>query len=403
MSVSEESKPCDSSIEKPPEKPGIDEISERSPNFRKKTDLPPSPPIKPKYGKSSLEEASYPKSNNQPPTPPCKGKKPIIQILEPDQVVHRTTDEIKDPTSVHIDEPGSSGAQEQVSEEESEKTVNIIISPALPPKKMQEKNTQPAMQPRIEVQDPSGMLPTATDTDTDFAREQEVLTKSEVSEKASEIVFVNEPVPDNLSHSPALNHLHKDIKEGEEKSVDSGQHSDDDSVSSGSKDTLAAVTTVMRGSHVGLDVLEIGEHDIQIFDHAKDKQGLIKAQVVTETFLCQGSVLNSPIKPSVKARSVSFGDLLSDSSAQVMQNTSAGNTAIPSDDVAKLKMEVSLQMEKTNELLHRLSMFHKKGVKEDVSGNLLAEAMEKLKEADIVLRESKKQNPAKTLINRKSW
>lgn len=389
MSVSEETKPRVSSIEESTEKPGADEISERSPNFRKKTDLPPSPPIKPKYGRSSLEEASYPKSNIQPPTPPCKEKKPIIQILELDQAVHRTTDEIKD-----------SGAQEQDSEEESDKTVNIAISPALPPKKMQEKNTQPAMQPRIEVQDPSGMLPTATATDIDFAREQEVLTNSEVT---SEIIFVNEPVPDNLSHSTALSHLHKDIKEGEEKSVDSGQHSDDDSESSGSKDTLAAVTTVKRGSHVGLDVLELGEHDIQIFDHAKNKQALIKPQVGTEAFLCQGSVLNPPIKPSVKARSVSFGDLLSESSVQVTQNTSAENTTIPSDDVVKLKMEVSLQMEKTNELLYRLSMFHKKAVKEDMSENLLAEAMEKLKEADLVLRESKKQNPAKMLINRKSW
>lgn len=400
MSVSEETKPCVSSIEEPTEKPGAGEISERSPNFRKKTDLPPSPPIKPKYDRSSLEEASHPKSNNQPPTPPSKGKKPIIQILEPAQAVHRTTDEIKDPTSVHIDELDSSGAQEQDSEEESDKTVNIAISPALPPKKMQEKNTQPAMQPRIEVQDPSGMLPTATATDIDFAREQEVLTKSEVT---SEIVFVHEPVPDNLSQSTALSHLHKDIKEGEEKSVDSGQHSDDDSVSSGSKDTLAALTTVMTGSHVGLGVLELGEHDIQVFGHAQDKQALIKPQVGMEAFLCQGSVQNPPIKPSVKARSVSFGDLLSDSSVQVMQNTSAGNTAIPSDDVVKLKMEVSLQMEKTKELLYRLSMFHKKGVKEDVSENLLAGAMEKLKEADLVLRESKKQNPAKMLINRKSW
>lgn len=435
MPPSQEAKTCVSSVEEATEKAEAEKMSEKSHDSRKKTGPPPTPPNKPSSSSSkrNLAEASQSRPNSLPPTPPSKEKKPSHPIVEPDQEVHRTTDEIKDLPSVRYDEPESPSAQELVSEEESEETISSSInkssdnepliptdrlrrspSPLLPPKKKVEKLDQPGMQHILdkttkthptEEQDPSAMLQTASDTSASSPQVQEALPKSEVP---SEVVSLNDLVTDSLSLSPVLCHLHEEKKQkAEEKSVDSGQHSDDDSEGSVSEDTLPASTAAMRRSHAGLDVLDTSEDDIQISVNFKGTQSSTKSQVRSEVFPCQGSEPTPPLKPSAKARSASFGDLLSDSSVciQVRQHTSAvaGNDGAPHDDVMKLEAEVSLEMEKTSELLSRVSQFQRGGDEEGMPENLLAKAMEKLKTADHVLREVKKLKPAKNSINRKSW
>ena len=69
----------------------------------------------------------------------------------------------------------------------------------------------------------------------------------------------------------------------------------------------------------------------------------------------------------------------------------------------KLETEVALEMEKTRELLSRVSQSQGGVDGEGMPADLLAKAMEKLKKADHVLREVNKLKLAKTSSNRKSW
>lgn len=403
MCKSPEIQPC-VSIDEATEKDETLKISEASLDLKSKTDQPTTPTIPPKNESSSPEETSQTRPSDKPPAVPCKGKKPILWIVKPDEVVHKTTDEIKNLTNSKT-ESESSGAQEHVSEEVSEETVGITIAPLIPPKKTQDKITELSVQPIVDqtsamlsskVDDPSTVLTGAQDTTDILVSEKEVVTKNEVR---SECVFLDDAIPDNFNHSTVLSHFPENSKEGEEKPADSGQHSDDGTVGSGSKDTLAAA---MKKSQLGLDVSDGNEDDMQILDHTGGTQAEMNPQVGMEEFLCQVSVLNPPIKPLVMARSASHGDLLLPSSVNDTSAVTRG-TSTPKDDVAKLKLEVSIQVEKTNELLSRLSKLPNMGTEEDRSVNLLAETMEKLKRADLVLTEGNELSPSKNEINRKSW
>lgn len=403
MSKSPEIQPC-VSIDEATEKDETLKISEASLDLKSKTDQPTTPTIPPKNVISSPEETSQSRPSDKPPAVPCKAKKPIHWIVNPDQVVPKTMDEIKNLTSSKT-ESESSGAQEHVSKEVSEETVGITVAPLIPPKKTQDSITELSMKPIVDqtsemltgkVDDPSTVLTGAQDTTDIFKSQKDVVTKNEVR---SECVFSDDAIPDNFNHSTVLSNFPENSKEGEEKAADRGQHSDDDAVGSGSEGTLAAA---MKHSQLGLVVPDGNKDDFQSLDHTGGAQAEMNPQVGMEECLCQVSVLNPPIKPLVMARSASHGDLLLPPSAH---DTSAvtGGTGTPKNDVEKLKLEVSMQVEKTNELLSRLSKLPNMGTEKDMSVNLLAEAMEKLKRADLVLTEGKELSPLKNEINRKSW
>ncbi|KAM9366640.1 uncharacterized protein plekho2 [Symphorus nematophorus] len=451
MPPSKEAKPCVPSVEEATEKAKAEKTSEKSPDPKKKTGPPPTPPNKPSSSSSisNLTEGSQSRPNSHPPTPPSKEKKPFHQAVEPDQEVQGTNNEKKGkednkkeaketavetneaeqsdskeaPPIARDDEPESPSTQVQISESKSEETIRkssdyepqtptepLTKSPSpLPtPERRPEKLVQPdkqniedkttIMHP-TEGQDPTAILQTVSDTSA--SPPQEALPKSDVP---SVVVSLNEPLTDSLSLSPLLCQLHGENKKEEEKSVDSGQHSDDDSEGSGSEDALAASTAALRGSHAGLDVLDASEDDIQVSVNLRPAQSATKSQVRSKVFPCRHSEPTPPLKPSAKARSASSGDLLSDSSVcvQVRQHTraAAGNAGLPSDDVMKLEAEVALEMEKTSELLSRVSQSHGGGDREGAPEDLLTKAMEKLEKAEHVLREVKKLKVAK---NRKSW
>ncbi|XP_073321064.1 uncharacterized protein plekho2 [Pagrus major] len=467
MPPSKEAKPCVSSVEEATEDVKAEKISERSPDAKKKAGPPPTPPNKPSSSSSmsNIAEAPQSRPNSHPPTPPSKEKKPSHHPVEPDQEVQDTTDEntgkednkkevqgtaVKTDEaeqliskgalpSVRDDQSESPSAAGQVSEEESEETISRDInkssdneplaqteplrkspSPPLTRKKEPEKHTQLDTkhidhketitdQCPKEGEDPTALLQTASDTSGSSSQAEESLPKSGVP---SVVVTSNDPVTDSLSLSPLLSNLHGEKrKKAEEKSVDSGQHSDDESEGSGSEDTLAASTAALRGSHVGLDVLDTSEDDIQIPVDLRQTEAATKSQVRSKVFPCQRPEPTPPLKPSTKARSASSGDLLSDSSActqQVRQQTRpvAGNNGAPGDDVMKLEAEVALETEKTSRLLSRVSQSQRGSDEESLPEELLTQAMEKLKKADIVLREVQKlklAKPANNSSNRKSW
>ncbi|XP_036952037.1 pleckstrin homology domain-containing family O member 2 isoform X2 [Acanthopagrus latus] len=461
---SKEAKPCLPSVEEATVDVKLEKISERSPDA--KAGPPPTPPNKPSSNSSMSNnaEASQSRQNSHPPIPPSKKKKPSHHPVEPDQEVQDTTNEKtgkednnKDVQgtavetdeaeqliskealpSVRDDQSESPSAAEQVSEEESEETINSDInkssdneplastetlrtSPSPPPtcKKEPEILTKCDMkhtdketitdQCPTEREDPTALLQTDLDTSGSSSQAQESLPKSGMP---TVVVTVNDPVTDSLSLSPLLSNMHGEKRKMvEEKSVDSGQHSDDESEGFGSEDTLAASTAALRGSHVGLDVLDASEDDIQIPVDLRQTQAAAKAQVRSKVFPCQRPESTPPLKSSSKARSASSGDLLSDTSACTQQERQqikpvAGNIGAPGDDVMKLEAEVALEMEKTSGLLSRVSQSQRGSEEESLPEDLLTEAMEKLKRADIVLREVQKlklAKPANNSSNRKSW
>ncbi|XP_034416353.1 pleckstrin homology domain-containing family O member 2 isoform X2 [Cyclopterus lumpus] len=448
-----EAKPCASHVEDTTEEVKVENV-EKSPDARKKTGPPPTPPNKPSSSDSlsNLAEASQSRPNSHPPTPPSKEKKPSNPAVESDQEAPSTadenmgkeeggkeeaaetteeTDEVDQsiskeaPPSVGEESPDAEG---QVSEGESEETMGSdeskacdnepqiptetlgsSPSPLLLHKKKPEKPAKPDTQDTgdnatimqiYEGQDPTALLPTGLDTSASSPRAEEALAKSEVR---SVLVYLNDPVSDSLSLSPLLCHLPGEKKKKtEEKSVDSGQHSDVDSEGSGNEDTLAVSTAALRGSHPGLDVFDTSEGDIQIPVSSRPTKAPPKPQVRPKVFPCRRSGPTPPLKPSTKARSASIGDLLSDSSVCVEagQHTSA---VAGGDVVMKLETEVALEMEKTRELLSKVSQAQGEGDREGKTEDLLAKAMEKLKKADYVLKEVKKLKIANNLSNRKSW
>lgn len=388
MPPSKESKPSTSSTEETTEAAKAEKMSEKSPDAKRKTGPPPTPPNKPTS-----------QANPQPPTPPSKEKKPSHPVVDPGQGTadeneekeednrNETTAAAKETDQsvfkeVNVRDDEVPPVKRQVSEEEtgetlSEATNNELLIPTEPLRR--------SSSPPNEGQDSTAPLQTASDTSGSSLQAEEELPKSKAP---SVVVSLDDPFSDDLS------------LKAEEKSVDSGQHSDDDSEGSESEDTLAASTAALRGSHAALDVLDASEDNIQTSVNLRLTQATGKQQV--KVFPCRRSVPTPPLKPSTKVRSASIGDLLSDSST-CSSRPVASNSRSATDDVMKLETEVALEMEKTSELLSRVSQSQKGAEGEGMPEDLLSKAMEKLKMADQVLREVKKLKLAKNLNNRKSW
>lgn len=444
MPPSKEAKPCASPGEEATEEAKVENMSEKSPDVSKKTGPPPAPPNKPNSSNSmsNLAEASQSEPNSHPPTPPTppsKENKPSHPAVEPDQEAQGTTDENKEKEesneeeaagttvetdeehqpiseealpSVKDDKPMSPGAGGQLSEDKSEVTISSGKESDNEPQVATESlDRQHTGDDTITLQtneglDPTALLQTASDTSASSHQEEEALPKSEAP---SVVASLDEPVPDSLSLSPLLCHLPGEKKKkAEEKSVDSGQHSDDDSEASGNEDTLGASTAALRGSHPGLEVFDISKEDIKIPVSLNLIQTRPKPQVRPKGLPCLRSEPTPPLKPSTKAKSASIGDLLSNSSLciEVKKHAipaGAGGDRAPHDDVMKLETEVALQMEKTRELLSEVSQSQAGGNRDGKPEDLLTKAMEKLKKADHVLREVNKLKLAKNSSNRKSW
>lgn len=425
MPPSKESKPSVSLIEEVTETTEA-EISEKCDDSRKKTCPPPTPPNKPTPCTSvkKVAEAPQPRSNSSSPSPLSKENKSSNLNADSDEMVHRTDAMKEDLPSMQKDEPVNQGEEETVSEGKSDETLSHVLnksfviepqspsdplrkspSPLLFPKPKPEKPDQPDTQRFLASKiNPTEEEPTASDSSTSYQKE-EAHVKYEVP---SVIVSLNDLIAGSLDQSLELSPLHEEKKKkAEEKSEDSGQHSDDDSEGSGTEDSVAVSTTAMRGSHAALDVLKDTEDDIQISDNFKGKQASAKSQIESEEYPHYCSEPTLHIKPSDKARSASFGDLLSDSSGciHVRQpaRSVAGNDSAPNDDVLKLEAEISLEMEKTSHLLSKVSHVEKEADGEDMPENLLNKAMEKLMTAEHVLSEVKKLKSTKISVNRKSW
>nr|XP_040055120.1 LOW QUALITY PROTEIN: pleckstrin homology domain-containing family O member 2 [Gasterosteus aculeatus aculeatus] len=454
MPPSNKAKPCASPLGDATEEVKAENATERGHDASKKTGPPPTPPIKPtpsgSLGDHGEDSQSRPSSHT--PASPSKENQPSNPDVEPDEDVPGVTGENlekeeddqeeaagtsvgKDegdqsiseeaPPTAKDDKPESPGVVRHISEEEPEEaagsdlskasdtepqipteTLGKSLSPPMIPKKKSEKPVQPdtphtgnnANVTQInEGRDPTASPPTASDTSAGSPQAEEALPKSEAP---SIVVSLN----DAVSLSPLLCHLPGEKKKRtEEKSVDSGQHSDDDSEGSGSEDTLAASTGALRGSHAGLDVFDASEDEIPI--RLMPTKVPPKPQVRPRVFPSRKPRPPLLLKPSDKAKSASIGDLLSSVNVPARQNTAdvaAGNGA-PGANVMKLETEVAQEMEKTRDLMSKVSRSQNGGDRKDKTEDLLARAMENLEKADHVLREVNKLKVANNASHRKSW
>ncbi|XP_058500369.1 pleckstrin homology domain-containing family O member 2 [Solea solea] len=380
----------------------------------KKVLKPPMPPSKEPKSCISPAEAKAEWSAEagkapHPPNPPSKSKKPSHPTVQSHQEVPRVEDECeekdgdhrKETTATDKDEADSSVCEEaQVGVERAD--VSSTGEQNL--EEGSEKTTTTSLPLPLSVQISDKCLQPDKHGDHSPTREElhgkheSVLQTVEVpptSEVPSVVVSLNEPLTDSLTLGPLLCQLPGERKmKAEEKSVDSGQHSDNDSEGSGAEDTLAASTAALRGSQPGLDVLDANEDNIHISLRLRPAatKPRVKSQLTKPTL---------PLTPSTKVKSASIGDLLSNSSVFIQGRPNLRDETSPTDDVMKLETEVALEMEKTDELLSRVSTLQDEG--ERKPKDLLTEAMEKLKKADHVLREVRKLTLTKNTNNRKSW
>ncbi|XP_068173958.1 uncharacterized protein plekho2 isoform X2 [Antennarius striatus] len=328
-----------------------------------------------------------------PPTPPPKEKKPSHPAVEGDQqdrVVPGDDEPAPSPVGGHDSERASGSSSEEESGETRSSDVNrlsnsrsatpteslsVNSSPLLTAKVQAEESGPPGTDhredeetPPTEGQEPTALLPVATATETGLPD-----------------VLLTVPVNDGFSPSPALC-LFEGGGEGrreEEKSVDSGQDSDDDS-----EDTLGGSTFALRGSHAVLEVL-CDEENLQIGTKLGKAVAAWGSHVPSQELPPQCSE-----KPS-KVWSASSGDLTSESSARIPERKRS-RAAASCDDVTNLSAGSPLEMEETH------LPFQPASPSQDDEGSP-AEATEELKMGDPLLRGVKNLEPAQNSGYRKSW
>ncbi|KAK6294247.1 hypothetical protein J4Q44_G00350770 [Coregonus suidteri] len=342
------------------------------------------------------------KKSPGPPGPPTK-KKPVI--LPPPKAVVVTQD-------VHLSKPKN---------QETDETKNVIITTT------PEEKLNPITSP-----------PPAAVTTISPTEETEDLKVPVVVETKSEfpvvVLSLSDPEPDSSCSSPVSCHLspEKKSEREEEKSVDSGQHSDidDNEEGSESRDTLAASTAALMGSQAGLNALMDESEDGDT--ETPDSLGLSTDDVedsLSTTQIPQDKPSGQashrppiPFKPLAKLMSASLGDLLSEASLgenmkQPITDVAVTKAAGP-QDLTDLENEVALELEKTGELLGSVvpigstevgqssALAGGDGLEDRSPEELLTRAMEKLRKADQFLRQAKSMKDSKHSENtakRNSW
>ncbi|KTF92457.1 hypothetical protein cypCar_00027873 [Cyprinus carpio] len=442
---------------KPSETHKEDEAKNEEPAAQKTTPpMPPSKESKPsvsddgfsvekKVSDSKVEveaestDPSEPTPSNksvQPPTPPSKHVKPN-QPLTPATVTIEEKEKNKDVDGEGTMVDGASNEKEDLDKlEEVEAIVlstkvmkpQVVMwdSPIIPSKEPEEEvqNTKKASETTGEVAtslEPSQLNLTPLSTpesvkkspgppappkkkpckapakkeDTAAKSDPMVVTHSAVS--SSETADIKLAIPEPKTE-PVVDVSSEDL---EEKSLDSGQHSGEESETG---DQVTPSSAKLKGSSQGLD-LETSEDDLEPSD--SKAKSLEEPLLETPPTTSKTSVLNAnptpsqcantsldltkPLKLSSKARSASLGDLLVEN-ADKMESKGKNIPADPhGSGVKDLQSKVSSEIRETGELLNAIATGQsgeekKKG---DTSPEiLLSEAMEKLRKADQFLKEA---------------
>ncbi|XP_016401313.1 pleckstrin homology domain-containing family O member 2 [Sinocyclocheilus rhinocerous] len=229
--------------------------------------------------------------------------------------------------------------------------------------------------------------------DTAAKSDPMVVTHSVVS--SSETVDIKLAIPEP-NPEPIGDVSSEDL---EEKSLDSGQHSGEESETG---DHVTPSSAKLKGSSQGLD-LEASEDDLEPSD--SKAESLEEPLLETPSTTSKTSVLNAnptpsqcanlslsmPLNHSSKARSTSLGDLLVEN-ADKMESKGKNIPINPhGSDVKDLQSKVSSEIKETGELLNAIATGQsgETEMKGDASPEvLLSAAMEKLRKADQFLKEA---------------
>ncbi|XP_051754332.1 pleckstrin homology domain-containing family O member 2 [Ctenopharyngodon idella] len=366
----------------------------------------------------------------QPPTPPSK-------LMKPSQPV--TTEE-KEPQEKNGEVDGASNEKEDQSKSEEVETFVIsktVIkpqvvmwdSPTLPSKEHSEEQAKKASDTTGEVATsvephqlnlttvstpesvkkspgppaPPKKKPFKTPSKNEDAPPQSdpiVLTNTAIlsSEQASKTDDIKLTIPEP-KHEAVGDVLSEEL---EEKSLDSGQHSGEESETG---DQVMAPSAKLKGSSQVLD-LEISEDDLEPSDCKAES--LEEPSLKTPSTTPETSVLNAhptpshcanktllitvPLQHSFKARSASLGDLLAENAEKVESKGKDIAIKRHGSDVKDLQSKVSFEIEETGEMLNAIAAGQSgeaemKG--EATPEVLLNAAMEKLRKADQFLQEAR--------------
>lgn len=227
------------------------------------------------------------------------------------------------------------------------------------------------------------------------------------------------------------------VEQEEEKSVDSGQHSAEESengdVSTTTTSSTTTATTALLGSQTKLDE-DISEADETDPPNAQSKSNSEQApsadagtpsstekdisgrdSAVIPGVRSKPQILSPrpliPLKPKSKVRSASLGDLLADTPAPEKKPQAEGkaSTTPAESDMKNLESEVTLEIKNTEDLLHTVSdqqTAEGENQNELLPEVLLATAMEKLKKAEEILCVAKSFKEKKAVdkeSKRMSW
>ncbi|XP_063045308.1 pleckstrin homology domain-containing family O member 2 [Engraulis encrasicolus] len=239
------------------------------------------------------------------------------------------------------------------------------------------------------------------------------------------------------------------VVQEEQKSIDSGQHSAEESEIGDTTSTTTSITAmsvdsqtaVQSGSNSKEDETQPSLKSLKQSDSegpsnsaktpSSSQEDSSCARVSTPPPSTQSKkpqILSPrplvPLKPKSKVRSASVGDLLADPPEEKTQKEHSGGggggpstaaaTAAPDGDVKNLQSTVTLELKNTGELLHTIADKQTTVAKEGEENNqgelkpeeLLATAMEKLKKAEEILsvaKSFKQKTPVDKENKRMSW
>ncbi|KAL2089008.1 hypothetical protein ACEWY4_015907 [Coilia grayii] len=217
------------------------------------------------------------------------------------------------------------------------------------------------------------------------------------------------------------------VQQEEQKSIDSGQHSAEESENG---DAAATPTAVLQGSQTVLDADssdrdETRSSKSQTQSNSEGPSSSGKTLCAYEEGSCRRDstpppsarskpqILSPrpllPLKPKSKMRSASVGDLLADPREQKAQGEHSVPATAADSDMKDLQSTVTQELKNTGDLLHTIA--DKQTAKEENQGELrpevlLAAAMEKLRKADELLSVAKsfKEKKAVNKENKRiSW
>lgn len=356
------------SVEGAPEKTKAELIPEDCEDSRKQTS--------PETPRSSQLRGNGLGQNSQPPLPPTQDTKPpVVSDQVPDGMGENPKSPVAGQESGELSEEGGPHLSRSPGEQRKKPPC-----PLVPPKKKPEKLEKAGAPDGLDKPDPAASNQAAPELSVGLCEAEEPLPKNQVP---SVLVSWMGSLDDELIHD---DEEHK--AKAEEKSVDSGQHSDDDSDGSRSGDTLAVSTAAMRGSLAGLDAMDSSQEDLPSLSCSGTLAGT-RASSTGDP--CQSPEADPRGKTSTKAKSASFGDLLSECAVGPHCH-----------DVRKLQAEICLEIQKTTELLSKAPQRGAGEAGGDLPESLLDKAMEKLQKAERVLREAQKLKSAAP-AKRMSW